>query len=103
MLAPAFRGGLMTTRSKRLAIAVVLTIVDIAAFNDYCGVIWEAFARDLFAKAALLGLLCFWVASSVVIWLHVAYDFRQTLGERDTGLAFSTATTPTKFERDSNV
>jgi hypothetical protein len=93
----------MTGRTKRLTIAIVLTIVDIAVCNYYCGVIWQVFAKDLFAKAALLGLLCFWIATAVAIWLHVAYDFRQTLGERDARLAFSTPTTPTKFERDSNV
>jgi hypothetical protein len=72
----------MRRQTKRLAIAVVLTIVDVAACNYYCGVIWQVFARYLFAKAYLLGLLCLWVASAVVIWLHVAYDLRQTLRER---------------------
>ena len=93
----------MTARTKRLAIAVVLTIVDIAAFNYYCGVIWQVYVRYLFAKAALLGLLCFWAASAVVIWLHVLYDFRQILGERDAGLAFSSEIRPPEFGRDSNV
>ena len=93
----------MTRRTKRLTIAVALTIVDVAASYYYCGVIWQVFARDLFAKAAMLGLLSFWVASAIVIWLHVAHDFRQTLRERDARLAVSVAKTPIQLGRDSNV
>jgi hypothetical protein len=89
--------------TRRLTIAVVLTIVDIAACSYYCGVIWQAFARDLFAKASLLGLLCFWIASAVVIWLHVAYDLRQSLRERRERLALNSRKTPFGLRRDSNV
>ena len=93
----------MTRRTTRLTIAVALTIVDVAVCYYYCGVIWQVFARDLFAKAAMLGLLSFWVASAIVIWLHVAHDFRQTLRERDARLAVSVAKTPIQLGRDSNV
>jgi hypothetical protein len=89
--------------TRRLTIAVVLTIVDVAACSYYCGVIWQAFARDLFAKASLLGLLCLWVASAVVIWLHVAYDLRQSLRERSEGLALNSLRAPSGLRRDSNV
>ena len=93
----------MITRPKLIAIAVVLTIVDVAACDYYCGLIWRAFAKNLFAKAALLGLLTLWVASAVVIWLHVAYDLRQTLRERSERLAFDSRSTPSRLRRDSNV
>jgi hypothetical protein len=93
----------MRVRTKRLAIAVVLTTVDVAACNHYCNVIWQVFARDLFAKASLLGLLCLWVASGVVIWLHVAHDLRQALQERNERPAFESVAAPSKLRRDSNV
>ena len=93
----------MSGRPRRLAIAVVLTIVDVAACNYYGHFIWQAFARDLFAKGALLGLLYLWIASAAVIWLHVAYDLRQILRERDGRLAFDVTTIPAEPERDTNV
>ncbi len=89
--------------AKRLAIAVVLTMVDVAACDYYCAVIWKAFATDIFAKTVLLGLLCLWVASAAVIWLQVAYDLRQTLRERSERLAFDSLTAPSGLRRDSNV
>ena len=93
----------MRGRPRRLAIAVVLTIVDVAACNYFGHFIWQAFARDLFAKGALLGLLSIWVASATVIWLHVAYDLRQALRERDYRLALDAATASTEAGRNSNV
>jgi len=93
----------MTRRTQRLAIAIALTIVDLVAFNYYCGVIWQAFAEDLFAKAVLLGLLCLWVATAAVMWLHVAHDMRQVLRERDNRLALECATAPAEPRSDRNV
>lgn len=93
----------MRGRRNRLPIAVLLTLVDVASGKYYCGVIWQAFSRDLFARAALLGLLCFWIASAAVLWLHVAYDLRQPLRERDGRLAFNAATVRVEPERDCNV
>jgi hypothetical protein len=93
----------MRRQTKRLAIAVVLTIVDVAACNYYCGVIWQVFARYLFTKAALLGLLCLWVATGVVIWLHVAYDVRQIFRARSNRLAFDPVTASFELRRDRNV
>lgn len=93
----------MRGRTKQLAIAVALTIVDVVIANYYCAVIWQAFARDMFARAALLGLLCLWIATAVVIWLHVAYDVRQILQERDTNLALDSATAPAELRRRRDV
>lgn len=93
----------MTGRTKRLTIAVVLTTADVAVGDYYCGVIWQAYSGYPFATATLLGLLCLWVVSAVVIWLHVAYDLRQALRERGGKLAFNAAVTPAEPGRDSNV
>jgi hypothetical protein len=93
----------MRGRTKRLAIVVPLEIADVATGNYDCGMIWEAYARDLFAKAALLGLLYVWVASAVLKWLHVAYDLRRTLRERVDRLAFNAVPASGELGRDSNV
>jgi hypothetical protein len=93
----------MRGRTKRLAIAVALTIVNVAVAKYYCGVIWQTFAQYQFARAAMLGLLSIWVASAIVIWLHVAYDLRQALRERDYRLAFDAVTAFTEAGRDGNV
>jgi F0F1-type ATP synthase assembly protein I len=93
----------MRGRTRRLAIAVAVTIIDVAACNYYCIVIWEAFATDSFARAALLGLLSLWIASAVVIWLHVAYDLRQALQERRESRAFGSLALPSEDGRDGNV
>ena len=93
----------MSGRTKRLAIAVVLTFVDIAAGKCYCGVIWQAFSQDLFARAALLGLLCLWIGSTAVLWLHAAYDLVRTIRVRDGRPEFDATTIPADPERSINV
>jgi hypothetical protein len=93
----------MKGRTRRLAIAVAISIIDVAASNCYFSVIWDAFARDIFARATLLGLLSLWVASAIVIWLHVAYDLRQTLQERSESHMFGSLAVPSKERRDRNV
>jgi hypothetical protein len=93
----------MGTRTKRLLIAVTLTFVDAFACYYYCGVIWREFALDPFARGALLGLLGLWIASAVVIWLHVGHDLRLILRERRERLAFDTLTSAADLRRDTNV
>jgi uncharacterized membrane protein YdbT with pleckstrin-like domain len=93
----------MQERAKRLAIAVVLTVVDFVTFNSYSGVIWQTWGQDSWAKAALLGLLALWIVSAVVLWIHVSYDLRQTLHERDLALARDPAMARRGLRRDSDV
>jgi hypothetical protein len=93
----------MRERSKRLTIAVVLTAVDVATFNNYAGVIWRTLAPDPWAQAALLALLGLWVASGVVIWTHVANDLRQTIQQRYAELPLGRAMLPDNLRRDSDV
>ena len=93
----------MTRRTKRLALAVVLTVVDLAAGNYYSGAIWQAFAQERFAKAALFGILCLWVATAVVMWLHVAHDMSEIIRKRGDRLALDSVTAPDALRRDSDV
>jgi hypothetical protein len=93
----------MQERAKRLAIAIVLTVADIATFNSYSGVIWRTWGQDPWAKTALLALLGLWIASAVVIWGHVSNDIRLTLRERDLALLRNPALAPGDLRRDSDV
>jgi uncharacterized membrane protein YdbT with pleckstrin-like domain len=93
----------MQERTKRLAIAILLTVVDIIAFNSYFGAIWQVWGRDPWTKAALVGLLALWIVSAVVLWIHVSYDLRQTLHERGLALARDRAIAPKGLRRDSDV
>ncbi len=93
----------MRGRTNRLAITVLITIADVAAGKYYCIVIWQVFAKDPFAKCALLGLLCLWTATVAVLWLHVAYDLRQILLDRGERMARQVAMAGAEPERDSNV
>jgi hypothetical protein len=51
----------MQERAKSVAIAVVLTTVDVATFNNYFGVIWRTWDQDPWAKAVLLARLGLWI------------------------------------------
>jgi hypothetical protein len=93
----------MRGRTKRLAIAVVLTTVDVATFNKCAGVIWQAWGQDPWAKAGLSGLLALWVSSAAVIWFHISNDFRDTLLERNRALSPAPGLVPREPRRDNDV
>jgi hypothetical protein len=93
----------MRERAMRLAIAVVLTVVDFVTFNSYSSAIWQTWDQDPWAKAALVAFLTLWIISAVVLWIHVSYDPRQPLHERDLALTRDPAMAPRGFRRDSDV
>jgi uncharacterized membrane protein YdbT with pleckstrin-like domain len=93
----------MRERAMKLAIAVVLTVVDFVTFNSYSGAIWQTWGQDLWAKAALVALLTLWIVSAVVLWIHASYDLPQPLHERDLALARDPTLAPRGFRRDSDV
>ena len=62
----------MQERAKRLIIAVVLTVADVATFNNYSGVIWRTWGQHPWARAALFALFGLWIASAVVICSHIS-------------------------------
>jgi len=76
----------MRQRAKRLAIAIIVTVADIVAFNIYFGVIWLAWGWNPRVKAALVALLRVWIASETGLWMHVSNDLRRTPRERASGL-----------------
>ena len=93
----------MQARAKRLAIAVVLTAADVAAFHSYSGVIWQTWCKDPWAKAVFLALLALWIASAIVIWGHVSNDFRRTLREPELALSRDPLLASRDRRRDRDV
>jgi hypothetical protein len=93
----------MQERTKRSAIVVALTVAGIAACHSYCGVIWQTWGQDPWAKATLLALLALWISSAVVMWGHVSNDVCQTLRERDLALSRGPGLAPRGPRRDGDV
>ena len=93
----------MQERTKRLAIAVVLTAADVAIFKNCAGVIWQAWGRDPWAKVGLFALLALWVSSAAVIWFHISNDFRDTLRERNRARSPAPGLVSGDPRRDSDV
>ena len=93
----------MRERTKRLAIAFVLTVADVAFFNLYAGDIWQVLGQNPLAQFDLLALLGLWISSAAVIWFHVTSDVRQTLRELNPALSLDPALDPNEPRRDSDV
>ena len=72
----------MGDRTTRFSVAVLLTIMDIAVFEHFFGVIWEAWSAIAWVRVVLIPTLALWTCSAAVLWLHVYYDLRQLLHER---------------------
>jgi hypothetical protein len=70
-----------------LANVVVLTVADIPVVNICFGAIWQARGWNPRAKAGLLAHLAVWIASAIVLWIHVSDDLRRPL--REGAIAFS--------------
>jgi hypothetical protein len=93
----------MRERAMRLAIAFVLTVVDIAVFNRYSSVIWQAWGRNPWARVGLFALLALWVSSAAVIWVHISKDMRATFCEQKPVFSPEPAHDPNEPRRTSNV
>ena len=93
----------MRERTKRFAIAVLLTGVDAALLKRYFNVIWQAWSEVLWSRGAFLLLLALLVASAAVLWIHVYYDLRQTMRERRDALSLRTTSLPGELRRDRDV
>ena len=93
----------MRERTKRLAIAFVLTLTDVAIFNLYAGDIWQVWGHNPLAQFDLLALLALWVSSAAVIWFHISNDLRETLRELNPPLSQDPVLDPSEPRRDSDV
>jgi hypothetical protein len=103
ILAPRSQEDSMQAQTKSLAIAVTLTVFDIAVFHQYFGVIWQVWARNPWAEAALLILLSIWIASAAVLWIQVSRDLRHSLRERAFVLSRNPGLDPSDIGENNNV
>jgi hypothetical protein len=61
---------------------VVLTVADIPVVNICCGAIWQSRGWNPQAEAGLLAHLAVWIASAILLCIHVSDDLRRPLRER---------------------
>lgn len=93
----------MLERAMRLAIAVVLTTVDVATFNRCSGIIWQAWGRDPWTRIGLFSLLALWISSAAVIWFHISNDLREAFRELKPAFSQGSPLDPNESGRDSDV
>ena len=82
---------------------VVLTVADIPVVNIYFGAIWQARGWSPRAKAGLLAHLAVWIASAIVLWIHVSDDLRRPLRERAVALSCGPWPDSSELRRVSDV
>ena len=93
----------MGDRTTRFWVAVLLTGMDIAVFQHFLGVIWQAWPGVEWIRMVLLSTLALWAGSAAVLWLHVYYDLRQLLYERRIARTLNVAPLPAELREDSDV
>ena len=82
---------------------VVLTVADIPVVNIYFGTIWQTRGWNPRAKAGLLTHLAVWIASAIILWIHVSDDLRRPLRERAIALSRDRWPDSSELRRVSDV
>jgi len=93
----------MQRRAKRLAIAIILAIAEIAVFYIYFGVIWQARGSIPWVEGALVALLAVWIVSATVRWFHASNDLRPTLREQAVAIPHDSGRDSNEIRRESDV
>jgi hypothetical protein len=82
MLTPRLKEVSVGERTKCLATAVSVTVLDASVVAYYGGVIWKAFAVVIWSKLLLLLLAAVWATTLLHIWVHAFSRLRQENQER---------------------
>jgi hypothetical protein len=93
----------MKERTRRLAIAFVLTIANVAVFKSYAREIWQIFGQKPLAEFDLIALLGLWVSSAGVIWFHISNDVRETFRQLNRALSRDITLDLSEPTGDNNV
>lgn len=72
----------MASRTSRLWVAILITVMDGTVFGRFFGIAWFAWPSISGIRCALSPMLTVWTGSATVIWLHGYYDSRYFLYER---------------------
>lgn len=67
----------MGERTKCLATAVSVTVLDATVATYYGGVVWKAYAVVIWSKLLLLLLAAVWATTLLHIWIHACSRLRQ--------------------------
>jgi hypothetical protein len=77
MLTPLLKEVSMGERTKCLATAVSVTVLDAAVAMSYGGVVWKAFSVVIWSKLLLLLLAAAWATTLLHIWVHACSRLRR--------------------------
>jgi hypothetical protein len=93
----------MKERTRRLAIAFVLSIANVAVFKSYASEIWQTFGQKPLAQFGLIALLGLWVSSAGIIWFHISNDVRDTFRQLNRTLSRDITLDLSEPTGDNNV
>jgi hypothetical protein len=82
MLTPRLKEVSVGERTKCLATAVSVTVLDATVATYYGGVVWKAFAVVIWSKLLLLLLAAVWATTLLHIWVHARSQPRRAIPDR---------------------
>ena len=77
----------MGERTKCLATAVSVTVLDATVATYYGGVVWKAYAVVIWSKLLLLLLAAVWATTLLHVWIHARFSLRRADQERRVGVS----------------
>mgnify|MGYP001554821279 FL=1 len=93
----------MGGRTRRLAVAVSLTVLDAVVAVQYGGAVWRAFAGIIWGRLLLLLLAALGATSLLNLWVRAYYDLQQLFRYRDAALSSRTEMLPAELVEDRDV
>jgi hypothetical protein len=100
MLAPRLREVHVADGAKHFTIAVVMTILDVAAALCFGGLIWRTFSGIIWSRLLILLLAALWAISLANLWARACYELRRG---RRVELSFDETVSPIELRRESDV
>ncbi len=93
----------MGERTRRLAVAVSLTVLDAVVTLYYGSAVWRAFAGIIWSRLLLLLLAALWATSLLNLWVRAYYDLQQLFRYRDAALSSRAEMLPTELVEGRDV
>lgn len=93
----------MGGRTRRLAVAVSLTVLDAVVAVHYGRVVWRAFAGIIWGRLLLLLLAALGATSLLNLWVRAYYDLQQLFRYRAAALSSCAEILPSELVEDRDV
>jgi hypothetical protein len=93
----------MGGRTRRLAVAVSLTVLDAVVAVHYGRVVWRAFAGIIWGRLLLLLLAALGATSLLNLWVCAYYDLHRLFRYRDAALSSRAEMLPTELVEGRDV